>query len=174
MRPRARLRPWPGLLILPLWRGPARPVAAVLLLTATGLSSLLGGVALGIIELRWGLAGFALVTMAGCTQAHARALRCYAPLIDASLSLPLPRHAWPLRLHALALSPLILAWPLLLALLLTGIWPLSGRIAPAYLIAAWLMPAAQMWAPSPQAEARAGRWMLALAVWVALATEILK
>ena len=174
LRPRTCLRPWPALLILPLWRGPARPVAAVLLLTATGLLGLLGGVALGSVELRWGLAGFALVTMVGCTQAHGRALRCYAPLIQASLSLPLRRRAWPLRLRMLALSPVVLAWPLLLALLLTGAWPLSGRIAPAYLLAAWVMPAAQMWAPSPQPETRAGRWMLALVVWVALATEILK
>jgi hypothetical protein len=166
--------PWTALLILPLWRGPARPVAGVLLWTLAGLLLLLAAVAAGAVELRWGLAGFAFVAMLGCTQAHARALRCYAPLIEASQRLPLAGNSWPLCLGGLALSPLVLAWPALALLLLTGPWALSPRIAPAYLVAAWLAPTVQMFAPSPQAEARAGRWMLALVLWVALATEMLR
>ena len=51
---------------------------------------------------------------------------------------------------------------------------MSLLIAPLYLLAAWAGPFLQFIAPSPQAEARAARWLFALAVWVALATEILK
>ena len=169
-----RLRAWTALLLLPLWRGPARPVALVLALTTAVLLSLLGAVALGVADLRWCLAGYALAVMAGCTQAHARALLVYAPLIAASNALPLASLAWPRHLRMLALLPLMLTWPLLLALLLTGSWPLSSLITPVFLLAAWAGPFLQMIAPSPQAEARAARWLFALAVWVALATEILK
>lgn len=172
------LRPWTALLLFPLWRGPALPVALVLGLTTAVLLGLLGAAATGIADLRWCLAGYALAVMAGCTQAHARALRVYAPLIAASRALPLTSHAWPWRLRALALLPVVLTWPLLLglllALLLSGPWQLSPLIAPLYLLAAWFGPLLQFIAPSAQAEARAARWMFALALWVALATEILK
>jgi len=171
---RRRLRAWTALLLLPLWRGPARPVALVMGLTTAALLGLLGAVASGVADLRWCLAAYALTAMAGCTQAHARALLAYAPLIAASQALPLAARAWPRHLRVLALLPVALSWPLLLALLLSGPWPLSPLIAPVYLLAAWAAPLLQSIAPSPQAEARAARWLFALAVWVALATEILK
>ncbi|CAN5188295.1 hypothetical protein BH11PSE10_BH11PSE10_12080 [soil metagenome] len=173
---RPKLRAWTALLVLPLWRGPARPVAFVLLLTVLVQLGLLAAVASGRADLRWCLAGYALFTLAGCSQAHARALRCYAPLIAAGAALPLAARAWPLRLRLLALTPVMLSWPWLLAVLLAGPWGPSGLsvlIAPAYLLAAWLAPSLQLVAPSATAEARAARWLLALAVWVALATEIL-
>ena len=171
---RRPLRAWTALLLLPLWRGPARPVALVLGLTTAVLFGLLGAVAAGVADLRWCLAGYALAVMAGCTQAHARALRVYGPMIAATHSLPLAAGAWPRHLRALALLPVLLSWPWLLALLLNGPWQLSPLIAPIYLLAAWAAPLIQFIAPSPQAEARAARWLFALVVWVALATEILK
>ena len=160
--------------LLALRRVPARPVALVLGLTTAVLFGLLGAVAAGVADLRWCLAGYALAVMAGCTQAHARALRVYGPMIAATHSLPLAAGAWPRHLRALALLPVLLSWPWLLALLLNGPWQLSPLIAPIYLLAAWAAPLIQFIAPSPQAEARAARWLFALVVWVALATEILK
>ena len=168
-----RMRAWTALLALPLWRGPARPVAALIALTTAALVALLAGAAAGAVELRWALAGYALVALAGCSQTQAQALRCFAPLIEASRSLPLAAPGWALRLRGLAMLPVLLSGPLLLALLLSEPQRLSPWIASAYLLAAGVAPLLQFIAPSLQAEARAARWLLALAVWVALATEIL-
>ena len=173
-RGRDRLRAWTALLLLPLWRGPARAVALLLGLTTAALLALLGAAAAGLADLRWCLAAYALAVMVGCSQAHARARLVYAPLIAVSHGLPLDSGAWPHHLRMLALLPVVLTWPALLALLVMGPSPLSRLIAPAYLLAAWAGPFLQFIAPSQQAEARAARWLFALAVWVALATEILK
>lgn len=170
-----RPNPTRALLLLPLWLGPARPVGFVLLLLGTaGLLACLLLAWLWPAQLRWWLAAYALLAMIGCQRVHALAQRCHGPLLAAGLSLPLPAGFGPRRLRLMALAPIALSWPALLILLLGGPWPLSPLAAPAYLLAAWLAPAAQLWAPSAQAEARAGRWLLGPVIWVALATEILK
>ena len=171
---RTRLAPRTALILLPLWRGPARSVLTTLVITALGLGACLLGAALSASEPRWWLAAYAGVAMLGCTRAHALAHRELGPLLAASRHLPLPQRFGPRALGLLALAPVLLAWPLLLTLILSGPWRLAPMAAPLYLLAALIAPALQLSAPSAQTEPRAARWMLCLVLWVALATEILK
>ncbi|HEY1090873.1 MAG TPA: hypothetical protein VGE47_07275 [Burkholderiaceae bacterium] len=165
---------WLALIVLPLWRGPARPVMLPLLLALPCLLTLLLTAWCVPAQADWCLAGYALVAMWACSRAHASALRCYAPLMEASGTLPLAPRAWHSRLMALATIPVWLSWPLLLALLLSGPWRLGTIAAPLYLLAAALMPLVAIWAPQHKNEVRAARWLLCLIVWVALATECLQ
>ena len=169
-----RVSPVRALILMPAWRGPARPVAAALALTLAALAGCLLMTALWPAEPRWFLAAYALVAMSGSARVHALAVRCLGPLLDASRSLPIPPRFGPRAMLALALAPALLAWPFLAVLLLAGPWRLAPLAGPAYLAAAVLAPAVQCLGASDQAEPRAARWMLCLVLWVALATEILR
>ena len=178
MRPARPAGIWRALVLLPLWRGPARPVLLPLLLCPLGLLALLALAWRLPAQADWCLAGYALVAMLGTSRAHALALRCYAPLIEASQVLPLVPQAWPLRLMALASAPAWLNWPLLCALLgallLGGSWKLAPIVTPLYLLAAAILPVLAMSGPQQRSEVRAARWLLCLIVWVVLATECLQ
>jgi len=164
---------WP-LILLPLWRGPARPVLLPLLLAPSCLLALLALAWQRPAQADWCLAGYALVAMLGVSRAHALAWRAYAPLVEASQALPLPTQAWPRRLMVLACAPAWLCWPLLCALLLSTPARLSPIVAPLYLLAAALMPLAAVLGARQRDEARAARWLFCLIVWVVLATECLQ
>ena len=169
------LSAWHALILLPLWRGPARPVLTTLLLTLAGLLlCLLGATAIWPDEPRWCLAGYAALAMAGCTRAYALAQRSLEPLLAAAAPLPIRPGFGPLALRLLALSPALLAWPALALLLVLGQWPLAPLAAPLFALAAVLAPALQLWSPATQPEPRAALWMLCLVLSVALATEILR
>lgn len=171
---RARAGVWHALLMLPLWRGPARPVLLPLGLGAALLPACLALAWRVPAQADWCLAGYALVALLSASRAHALAQRCYAPLLAASAVLPLAPRAWARRLTALAAAPALLAWPMLLALLLRGPWRLAPIVAPLYLLAALALPLAALWAPRQRDEVRAARWLLCLVVWVVLATETLQ
>lgn len=172
-----RLGAWRALVGLPLWRGPARPVAGALLLGTAGLIALLLLAWQWPLALKWFLAGYALVAMIGTLRVHSLVQRCHGPLLLAARSLPLVASFERRVPRLLALASGALCWPLLLATVLllpahAGLPALSPLTTPAYLLAALLAPALQLWGPSAQGEARAARWLLSLVLWVALATEI--
>ncbi len=173
---RGRLSPFAALILLPLWRGPARPVLAVLTLSFSGLLLCLAGAAfVWPDEPRWCLAAYAFIAMTGCTRAHALSQRMLGPLLlAAGANLPLPRLFATQALRLLALAPAAVAWPLLLGMMLIGPWHLASLAAPLFVLAALLAPALQLWAPAAQAEPRAAAWLLSLVLWIALATEILQ
>jgi len=170
-----RVGTWRALVLLPLWRGPAQPALTTLLLTTAGmLVCLVGASAIWPEEPRWCLAGYAALAMAGCTRSHALARRGLEPLLAAAAPLPIRRGFGPLALRLLALSPALLAWPVLALLLALGPWPLAPLAAPLFALATVLAPALQLWSPATQPEPRAALWMLSLVLSVALATEILR
>ncbi|MBT9491970.1 MAG: hypothetical protein IV107_06395 [Paucibacter sp.] len=163
-----------ALLLLPLWRGPARPVLHVLLLAGIALAAALLAALRWPQQASWALAVYTLLAMGLSARLHAQALRCYAPLMQASQVLPLRPTFWPQRLLLLALTPALLAWCALLALLMLGPWRLAPLAAPLFFAYGLLAPALPMLAaPGSSAESRAGRWLLSWALWVALASEAL-
>ncbi|MCV2358425.1 hypothetical protein LNV08_05500 [Paucibacter sp. TC2R-5] len=164
---------WP-LLGLALWRGPARPVLHLWALSCLLLGANLMAALIWPAQASWVLAAHTLLVMGLSARLHAQATRCYAPLIAASQALPLAAGFWPRRLLLLALAPSILAWGFMAAMLLLGPWRLAPLAAPSFMVYGLLAPALPMMAKQgDSAEARAGRWLLAWALWVALASEAL-
>lgn len=163
-----------ALLALPLWRGPARPVLHLLLFACAALAAALLAALIWPQQASWALAVYTLLAMGVSARLHAQAKRCYAPLIDECQVLPLAPRFWPHRLLLLALAPALLAWCALILLLLFGPWTLAPLAAPLFVAYGLLAPALPILAKqggSP--EARAGSWLLAWALWVALASEAL-
>ncbi|MEH0166584.1 hypothetical protein [Roseateles microcysteis] len=174
----SRPRVWAALLLMPLWRGPARPLGLWLLAVATGLLICLQQAWHAPEHLRWWLAGYAFVALLGSSRALALAERDLQGLVDASLPLPLPARAWHHARRMLALAPVLLCWPLLLLMMLAGPWQLAPLAGPLSLLAALLAPVLALYLPADPGrkgdEIRAARWLLFLAVWIVLVTECLK
>lgn len=163
-----------ALLLLPLLRGPARPVLHLLLLACAALAAALLAGLRWPQQASWALAAYTLLAMGVSARLHAQATRCYAPLIGECQVLPLPPGFWPRRLLLLALAPALLAWCALSALLLLGPWSLAPLATPLFIAYGLLAPALPMLVrPGGSPEARAGRWLLGWAIWVALASEVL-
>jgi hypothetical protein len=163
-----------ALLLLPLWRGPARPVLHLLLLAGVALAAALLAALCWPQQASWALAAYTLLAMGLSARLHAQATCCYAPLISECQVLPLTPRFWPRRLLLLALAPALLAWCALAFLLLLGPWTLAPLATPLFLAYGLLAPALPLLAgPGGSPEARAGRWLLGWAIWVALASEVL-
>jgi hypothetical protein len=164
-----------ALLLLPLWRGPARPVLHVLMLACLALTAALLAAWRWPQQASWALAVYTLLAMSLSARLHAQATRCYAPIMLACEALPLAPKFWSRRLLLLALAPALLAWSALGLLLMSGPWRLAPLATPLFMAYGLLAPALPLWAAkgggSP--ESRAGRWLLGWAVWVALASEVL-
>jgi len=182
MRPRAarRVAPraWAALLLLPMQRGPARPLGLWLLACVAALLLCLQQAWRAPDDLRWWLAAYAFLAQVGSSRGLALAQRDLAGLIGASAMLPLPAQAWHHAQRLLALGPVLLCWPLLTGLLLMGPWALAPLAGPLFLLAALLAPLLTLYLPAAPGrkgdEIRAARWLLFLAVWIVLATECLK
>ena len=166
-----RLGVWAALLLLPLWRGPARSLGVWLL----GQCLVLGACLIAALErpayANWWLAAFALFAMQGSARAQALAQRDLAALTQASRALPLKREALGRSQTLLALAPSLLVWPALLAVLLLGPWQFAPRAGPLYLLAGLTLPALNLYLKGRVAENDAARWLFCLGLWVALATE---
>jgi hypothetical protein len=163
-------RPWPWvLLLLPLWRGPARRCGGVLLATALLLFVPLAGLLWWPQGGGWWLAALAAAALALTARSAALAAEELAPLIEAAAMLPLPPAT--LRRAAAAL-PVLALLPALTALpaVLHGARPavlavfIAGQVAAAVMLS--------LWHPA-EAETRAGRWLLCLVLLLALASEVL-
>ncbi|MDM4768401.1 hypothetical protein [Pelomonas sp. SE-A7] len=167
-------RVWAALLLLPMARGPARSLGLWLLACGSALLLCMRQAWAAPEQLRWWLAAYAFAGMLGSARAFALARRDLAALRLASVQLPLAQSAWPHAERLLALSPCLLVWPLLVAMLLLGPWTLAPLAGPGLLLAALLMPVFNLYLPEDSsAEARAARWLLFLTVWIVLGTECL-
>lgn len=171
-------RVWVALVLIPLWRGPARALGLWLVACFTALLLCLQQAWLAPEQLRWWLAAYAGIALLSASRGLTLAQRDLQALADASLPLPLPAKAWHHAQHLLALSPALLAWPLLVAMLMLGPWSLAPLAGPLFLAAALLAPALTLYLPAAAGragdEVRAARWLLFLTVWIVLATECLK
>lgn len=169
---------WSALLLIPLWRGPARGLGLWLMGSAVVLLLCLQQAWQAPSQLRWWLAAYAFVALLAASRGLTLAERDLRGLADASLPLPLPPRAWHHARRLLALSPALLGWPMLAAMLLLGPWPLAPLAGPLFLMAAVLAPVLTLYLPAAPGrqgdEVRAARWLLFLTVWIVLATECLK
>lgn len=163
-----------SLLVLPLWRGPARGLALALIGFIAGTLIALVFIHLSSAHLAsWGLAGMALWTLMATARLHQLHSAQLQPLHEAACA-ALPVHAHRLRAFRLVLVGL----PAGLALVaLPAIW-LGGTLAvrPAVAALYWLGFAAfHAWhathAPH-DAQSQVSRWLGALIVLTALASEV--
>lgn len=171
-------RVWVALLLIPLWRGPARALGLWLAACLTGLLLCLQQAWLAPDTLRWWLAAYAGIALLGASRGLTLARRDLQALAGASLPLPLRPRAWHHAQHLLALAPALLAWPLLVAMLVLGPWQLAPLAGPLFLATGLLAPILTLYLPAAAGragdEVRAARWLLFLTVWIVLATECLK
>ena len=176
---RIRPRRSAGLLwALPLWRGPARRTGLGLLLGMLGLpawaaagpwlgpdSALPTGQWMG----GW-LAGFGLLSLLVTSAVNHLSRTEFAPLARAIRTLPLSPQRWQYQRAVLASLPGLLG---LLCLMVALPW---AQVRPVVALAfAALCAGAQvweLWATAADPAAKASRWLLALALLVALATEV--
>lgn len=169
---------WVALLLIPLWRGPARALGLWLVACFTTLLLCLQQAWLAPEQLRWWLAAYAGITLLSASRGLTLARRDLQALADASLPLPLRPRAWHHAQHLLALAPALLAWPLLVAMLMLGPWSLAPLAGPLFLAAGLAAPVLTLYLPAASGragdEVRAARWLLFLTVWIVLATECLK
>ncbi len=165
-----------ALLLLPLWRGPARPVLHLLILACAALATTLAAAWRWPGQASWALAAYTLLAMGLSARLHAQATLCYAPIRRECQVLPLPPRFWPARLLLLAQLPALLAWcALALLLWVLAPWQLAPLATPLFMAYGLLAPGLPLLAKeggSP--EGRAGRWLLGWALWVALASEVLQ
>ncbi len=163
-----------SLLLLPLWRGPARPLLHLLIIACLALAATLLAALRWPQQASWALAAYTLLAMGLSARLHAQATRCYATIVQACEALPLAPKFWSRRLLALALLPALLAWGALASLLSFGPWRLAPLATPIFMAYGLLAPALPLLVGKGSSpESRAGRWLLAWAVWVALASEVL-
>jgi hypothetical protein len=121
----------------------------------------------------WWLALQALVTLAAVSRVRTLAALELQPLLLACMPLPLSPRGWGGRLDGLCAAPALigaLGLAVCMALLAPGA---RGALLSAW----WLWLVGGTWLalrlPLPSAQARAARWLLLLAVAVALSSEVL-
>lgn len=175
---RPALRWQRALLWLPLWAGPARPLARAGLQQAAGLALRAAAVGLGRQAAPWAPSAFTLLALLGLPrlgrlgQAHLQPL-----LLQAARELPLPARRLERGRRLQLLWPNAAGAAVLLGVLLVGpLPPTSGRPG---VLAAWAlwMPPALWWqtAPaSPAPVARTSAGLLGLLLGLALASDALK
>ena len=161
-----------ALIGLALWRGPARRTAwacavGTALLALPGAALLLLGAGAG-----WCLAGFAALAMAVVARVNKLSRLEFDPLFADCAHLPLA--AAPLRQSRVALC----LWPLvpgLTVLCMALRWSeVRPAVLAAYALACVASCAIEVWAASVDASAKSSRWLLCLALCVALATEVMR
>ena len=158
--------------LLPLWRGPARRTGQALLLGSVLLAGgVLGAHHAAPAAAGWWLAALALAGLLISTRLNALSLHEHAPLLAACALLPLA----PARLRRQRL--LLVMLPVLLGmLLLAGLLPWGQArplVALAYLLANGVVALVEVCSPPVDAGAKASRWLLSLAVLIALASEVM-
>ena len=161
---------WPAVLLgLPLWRGPARRLGALLAGGAVLLCVPLAGLALWPPGGGWWLAALAAAGLVVATRAATLVADDIAPLLATAVMLPLPPQRLRRGAALLPLAPLLPAYAVLPWLLP----PARPSVLLAFISASFGAAAMQaLWTPADD-ETRAGRWLLSLAVLLALASEVL-
>ena len=167
--------------LLPLWRGPARRTGLAVLLGSTGLPAwAASGPWLGADAalplgawIGWWLAGFSLLSLGFTTAINHLSRLEFAPLARAIAPLPLSPRGWAIQRAALAGLPGLLGL-LAVGAALAGLPSVQVRpgVALAFIALAAAVQAWEIWATAPDPAAKASRWLLGLAVVVALASEV--
>lgn len=170
---RSGARHWPlVLLVLPLWRGPARRLGAVLAASTLLLALPVAGLLLWPQGGGWWLAALGAAGLLLASRAATLVHEELLPLLAEATVLPLP----PRRLRRSAmLLPLLPLLPSHTGLALALPWPsvrpgVWALFVLASLGSAWLQSSSQ----PVDAETRSGRWLLFLALLLALASEVLQ
>jgi hypothetical protein len=167
-------RRWPlVLLLLPLWRGPARRLGALLAASALLLLLPVAGLVLWPQGGGWWLAALAAAGFLLSGRAALLVREEIGPLLAAASMLPLPPRTLARRAALLPLLPLLPAQAALPAWLLAAGPPVRPGVLLAYGLAAFGAAAWQAQAPAAQDQTAGARWLLLLALQVALASEVL-
>ena len=164
---------WQVLFWWPMRRAVATRFAWHIGSTFAASALLTGAAALRPSWATWWLALQALVTLAAVSTARRLAVLELQPLLQACVPLPLSPRGWGGRLDGLCAAPALIG--------ALGLAACMAALAPgargALLGAWWLWLAGATWLalrlPLPSAQARAARWLLMLAVAVALSSEVL-
>ena len=163
-----------AILVLPLWRGPAQPTGLALLLGT--LMLLLPGLTLHLRSAwaDWCLAASAALALVVVARLRTLAESAFGPLLVACTVLPIAPQRLRLARAGLVLLPGLLGLVVLLVGLLAGPVPIPVRpwVCVAYVgvsLAAWSAEA--MFTPRDPAH-HAARWLLSLALTLALASEV--
>jgi hypothetical protein len=171
--PHSRYPIWHALIARPLWRGPARRVGHMLVLSLLAL--LTCDVALARATPSWApwwLAGFGLLAMASGSRLHSLIQSDLQPLHAACAPLPIPPQKLSRWRLALALTPcafglagLLMTWAQAPAMLRPGL----------ALMYASALVSSQLWLhtqDTADAQVQVTRWMLTLIALTAVASEV--
>jgi hypothetical protein len=174
LRPLAPLR-WPlALLVLPLWRGPARRTGWALLIGSAAVAV----PALGLTVLRdsepWWLAACTVLALLVATRVNHLARLETAELFEACRSLPLS--AAPLQRARAALG-LLAVLPGIVGLCAAS-WGLRAPGLRLPVLATWALTClggctVEVLSAPADAATKAGRWLFTLVVCICLATEVM-
>lgn len=172
--PLPRLRTAQALIALPVWRGPARGLGFALLVFSLGAMSVLAFVACsGAHVASWGLAGLGLWTLMATARLTTLTAAQLQPMHDAACEvLPISNVALRAARRALVSLPALLAW---LTLPMLWAWgPLTVR--PLVALIYWLgFAGVHAWhamQPPHDDQSQVSRWLGALIVLAALASEV--
>ena len=166
-------RRWPlVLLLLPLWRGPARRLGALLALAALLLLLPLAGLWRWPQAAGWWLSALAAAGFVLSGRASALVHEEITPLLAATTMLPLPQRALAQRAALLPLLPLLPAQALLPGVLAASPLVLRPALLAAFMLAVFGAAALQARVPAAQDETAGARWLLLLALQLALASEV--
>jgi hypothetical protein len=161
-----------ALLLMPLWRGPARRTGTALALAGVGLGLPALGLVVWPAGASWGLAAYALLALLAVTRAHALAGAEFAALRAACAPLPLAPSGLPRAASLLCLLPLLPG-----ALLLTAALPKAGMRLPvllAYFAACAASALIEVFSAPAEAADKASRWLFSLVLCLALASEVMR
>jgi len=162
---------WQALLWLPLWRGVARRSAHALLVGGLATPALAAAPLAAPAATGWWLAALALAALSTTALLRARSSDELAALWQACRNLPLRRAQLERGRRWLTLAPALAATLLGAPTLLhVGARP---ALAASYLVMLLLGCTLESRPPPPDAGHHASRWLLCLALSVALASEVM-
>jgi len=164
-------RRWPvALLMLPLWRGPARRSGGVLLTGSLLLAATATAIAMLPSATPWSLAAYAALAMLLTARLRRLAAADLGALLEAVRPLPIPSATVRAGLVALLLSPVLATLPMLLAALpWHAVRPLVLAAFASGIVACC---AAEAGSTSVDAATVSSRWLFSVALLVALASEV--
>ncbi|HWI80419.1 hypothetical protein [Ramlibacter sp.] len=163
--------PWAAALVwTPLVRGPARQTRRALVRDTLALLLPCAGSALWSAHAGWWAAGYSALSLVAVSRCSAIARREFAALLPACLALPLDIAILRRIPSAIALLPALVTMPMLVAQLFTS--PARAAVVWAYAAASITGWTVEAFIVQTDPAAKAARWLVTLALGVALASEL--
>lgn len=153
----------------PLWRGPARRTARTALMGSMALAAMVGAILLWRSEARWGMAGFVLVALVVVSRLQALSRHELGPLFAHSVQLPLSLANLERARAVIALAPALAG--LLLLWAATAVVAMRPALWWSFVAVSCLSWFAEVRMPARDDAAHGARWLVSLALGVALGTE---